>query len=70
MEEVSPKVKGVLLLHKLEPHSREALVEAVGLLPSVRSLLGTCKNRSLIMATAHWSTFMTNAVIQYLGKGR
>jgi hypothetical protein len=70
MQEVFPKVKDVLPLHKLARHIREALVEAIGLLPSLRLLLGTCKNPSVTVATAHWSTSMTNAVIQYVEKRR
>jgi hypothetical protein len=53
MEEVFSKVKSTLFLHKVAPRSREALVEAVGLLPSVQSLLGTYKNLSITVATAN-----------------
>jgi hypothetical protein len=38
MEEVFPKIEGILFLHKFALHSREALVEAAGLLPSVQTL--------------------------------
>jgi hypothetical protein len=53
MEEVFPKIEGILLLHKVAPQSREALFEAVGLLPSVPTLPMTYKNPSIAVATAH-----------------
>ena len=57
MEEVFPRINGTLFLHEVSPHSRQVLVEAIGLLSSVRSLLGTCKNPSITAATAHWVNF-------------
>ena len=57
MEEVFPNVKDVLLLHKLAPHFRVALVEVIGLLPSAQSLLGTCENPLTTVATAHQVNF-------------
>jgi hypothetical protein len=53
MTEVFSKLNSTLFLHKVAPRSREALVEAVGLLPSVQSLLGTRKDPSITVATAN-----------------
>jgi hypothetical protein len=53
MAEVFSKVKSTLFLRKVAPRSREALVEAVGLLPPVPSLLGTRKDPSITVATAN-----------------
>ena len=69
-EEVFPKVKGTLFLHKVAPHSREALFEAAGLLPSVQTLPVTYKNPSIAVANAHWATSIMYAVIQRVGKRR
>lgn len=57
MAEVFSKVKSTLFLRKVAPRSREALVEAVGLLPPVPSLLGTRKDPSITVATANWVNF-------------
>jgi len=70
MEEVFPKIEGILFLHKVAPHSREALFEGIGLLPSVQTLPVTYKNPSIAVATAHRATCMMYAVIQRLKKRR
>ena len=70
MEEVFPKIKDTLYLHKVAPHSREALVEAAGLLLSVQTLPVTYNNPSIAAATAHRATSIMYAVIQPLKKRR
>ena len=71
MEEVFPKIEGILFLHKFALHSREALVEAAGLLPSVQTLPVTYKNPSIAAAyRSPGQASTTNAVIQCLKKRR